>query len=399
MTRIVRGRAVLDVARHDLLDLRRQRGVWVGLLLIPFVTVCFLLLLPGVLAERESTTHASAVFSVAVEGGADDVAALAEVLPKERFRVTATGDARGDVTASDADVGLVPAGPVAAALAAEEGQLRGDLFVLTTRSRSRRAAGVALAALHERGLRVSDARLAARGLPPALVRPVVAEPVDLSATPRGRRLTLATLLPLMVLLPVASTVGVAAQRISGSKDQRVFEPLLVLPFTRPELLYGKALSATAIGSITVAALGLPLLAGRAVPVGAGGRGVHLPIGEVLGVMGLSAVLLLVLVALGLAVGAASRTNAELGSVLQMATLPLFLLGSLLQFRSGIVTTFPLLVLPFFGLLLCVRDVAAGAVTAPHVLAAGGATLVWCAVLLALAARLLRSERSVLRTTT
>ena len=310
--RRVRGRAVLDVARHDLLDLRRQRGVWVGLLLIPFVTICFLLLLPGVLAERESTSQATAVFSVAVEGGADDVAALDTALPAERFRVTATDDARDEVTASRADVGLVPAAPVAASLAAEDGQLAGELLVLTSRSRSRSAAGVALAALDEHGLRVTDARLAARGLAPATVRPVAAVPVDLSQTPRGRRLTLATLLPLMVLLPVASVVGVAAQRISGSKDQRVFEPLLVLPFTRPELLYGKALSAATIGSITVGAVGLPLLAGRVVPVGAGGRTVHLPVADVLGVMGLSVVLLLVLVTLGLAVGAASRTSAELG---------------------------------------------------------------------------------------
>ena len=82
----------------------------------------------------------------------------------------------------------------------------------------------------------------------------------------------------------------------------------------------------------------------------------------------------------------------------MATLPLFLLGSLLQFRSGIVTTYPLLALPFFGILLSVRDVAIGALTASHVAAAVAATAVWGAVLLAVAARLLRSERSVLRTT-
>ena len=48
-------RAIVDIARHDVLDLRRQRGVWLGLLLIPFVTISFLLLLPGVLADREQS--------------------------------------------------------------------------------------------------------------------------------------------------------------------------------------------------------------------------------------------------------------------------------------------------------------------------------------------------------
>ena len=392
----VRGWSVVVVARHDLLDLRRQRGVWLGLLLIPFVTISFLLLLPGVLTEQEQSRLASSVHRVAVEGDAADVEALARALPADRFRLSAVDDARSAVTERSADAGLVPKAPVAPALAVEDGQVAADLLVLTGRSRSRAAAGAVASALQTFGLQVTDERLAARDLAPATVRPIVADPVDLSETSRGRRLTLATLLPLIVLLPVASTVGVAAQRISGSKDQRVFEPLLVLPFHRVELLLGKALSAVAIGSLTIGAVGLPLLAGRYVPLGAGGRSVDLPVPEVLAVMGLAAVLLVLLVCLGVAVGAASRTSAELGSVLQMATLPLFLLGSLLQFRSGIVTTPQLLALPFFGLLLCVRDVAIGALTAGHLAIAVTATAAWSTLLVALARRLLESERSVIR---
>lgn len=395
----VRLRSVAVVARHDLLDLRRQRGVWLGLLLIPFVTISFLLLLPGVLSEQEESRLARSVHRVAVEGGGRDVEALAAALPPDRFQLEAVDDARSAVTGREADVGLVPDGPVAPALAAEDGQVAADLLVLTGRSRSRAAAGAVASALQSFGLSVTDDRLAARDLGPAIVRPIVADPVDLSGTSRGRRLTLATLLPLIVLLPVASTVGVAAQRISGSKDQRVFEPLLVLPFHRVELLVGKALSAVAIGSLTVGAVGLPLLAGRYIPLGAGGRSVDLPVPEVVGVMGLAGVLLVLLVCLGVAVGAASRTSAELGSVLQMTTLPLFLLGSLLQFRSGIVTTPELLVLPFFGLLLCVRDVAIGALTPVHLAIAVVATAVWAVVFVAVARRLLESERSVVRAST
>jgi ABC-type Na+ efflux pump permease subunit len=211
-------------------------------------------------------------------------------------------------------------------------------------------------------------------------------------------LALATLLPLLVLLPVAGTVGVAAQRISGSKDQRAFEPLLVLPFTRRELLVGKALGALAIGSVTLVAVGAPLFLGRFVPVGSGGRSISLPLGELVAVIGIGAVLLVLLVLLGVAVGAASRTSAELGSVLQMATLPIFLLGSFLQFRSGIVTTPPLLVLPFFGPLLCLRDVALGTLTMPHLMLAIAATAGWGGLCIAAGVRFLDSERSVLRST-
>ena len=394
--------SIVAIGRHDLVDLRRQRGVWMGLVLIPFVTVSFLLLLPGVLAEREADNQARAVYRVAVQPAAGDTTAvdlLRDGLPASRFRVTAADDARELVSSSRADVGLLlETADVAAALEGEDEQVIGEVAVLAGRSRSRAAVGALGPALETFGLSITHRRLAARGLPDSTVLPFVVETVDLSDTPRGQRLNLATLLPLLVLLPVAGTVGVAAQRISGSKDQRVFEPLLVLPFTRAELLLGKALGAVTIGSATLLAVGVPLLLGRFVPVGSGGRSISLPVREVAAVLAIGAVLLLLLVLLGVAVGAASRTSAELASVLQMATLPIFLLGSFLQFRSGIVTTPQLLVLPFFGPLLCLRDVAVGTLTGGHVTIAVASTLVWGGLCIALGVRLLESERSVLRAT-
>jgi ABC-type Na+ efflux pump permease subunit len=402
---MARLRAVTAIAGHDLLDLRRQRGVWVGLLLIPFVTVSFLLLLPGILAEREQTNQARATYRVAVQVGSDSSASSAEAvealrpgLPSSRFRLVASERARQDVVRSRADVGLLLDGDPAAALAGEEEQVTGSLLVLTSRSRSRAAVGALGPALERFGLSITDRRLAANDLPAATVRPFVVESVDLTDTPRGQRLNLATVLPLLVLLPLAGTVGVAAQRISGSKDQRVFEPLLVLPFTRRELLLGKALSSMAIGTITLVAVGVPLYLGRFVPLGAGGQSVVLPLRELASVLGLGVLLLVLLVLLGAAVGAASRTSAELGSILQLVTLPIFLLGSLLQFRSAIVTTPQLLVLPFFGPLLCVRDVAVGALTSRHLAVVAAASVAWGTAFVVVGVRMLESERSVLRAT-
>ena len=396
----MRWRSILAIGRHDLLDLRRQRSVWLGLGLIPFVTVSFLLLLPGVMAQREAKSQARAVYRVAVQAAdAGSVEALREGLPSSRFRVRASDDARKLVSSSKADVGLVVETPdVAAALAGDEEQVTGEVVVLAGRSRSRAALGALGPALESFAIEITERRLSSRALPVSAVHPFAVESVDLSETSRGRRLNLATLLPLLVLFPVAGTVGVAAQRISGPKDQRVFEPLLVLPFTRRELVLGKALGALTIGSVTLLAVGVPLFLGRFVPVGPGGRSISLPLRELVLVLGFGAVLVLLLVVLGVTVGAASRTSAELGSVLQMATLPIFLLGSFLQFRSGIVTTPPLLVLPFFGPLLCLRDVAVGTLTVAHATIAVAATLGWCSVCIAGAVRLLGSERSVLRTT-
>ena len=370
-----------------------------GLLLIPFVTVSFLLLLPGVLAEREAKSQARAVHRVAVQPPTA-ASAFRAGLPTQRFRVVGHEDARKEVSGAKADVGIVVTDPpdVASALDGDDEQVQGEIVVLAGRSRSRVAAGALIPALEAFGLGITHERLERRDLPDATVLPFTVSMVDLSETPRGRRLNLATLLPLLVLLPVAGTVGVAAQRISGSKDQRVFEPLLVLPFTRRELLVGKAVSSLLIGPVTLVAVGVPLFAGRFVPVGSGGRSISLPISELAAVLAIGALLLFLLVLVGVAVGAASRTSAELASVLQMTTLPIFLLGSFLQFRSSIVTTPQLLVLPFFGPLLCLRDVALGTLSLPHVALAVVATLAWGTGCVLLGARLLESERSVLRST-
>ncbi|HUP87567.1 MAG TPA: ABC transporter permease subunit [Acidimicrobiales bacterium] len=391
-------RAVRVVAAHDLLDLRRQRGVWVGLLVIPFVTISFLLLLPGVLAEREQQHQATAVYRVVVQP-APEAAAVRAALPSSRFRVTGSADARRDVTSSRADAGVrLTTVDVAGTLASDQGQVAGEILVLAGRGRSRGAVGALVPALERFGLSLTDRRLAAHGLPPATVRPFTVTSADLSQTPRGRRLNLATLLPLLVLLPLAGTVGVAAQRISGSKDQRVFEPLLVLPFTRRQLLLGKALSSVTIGSVTLLAVGAPLVVGRFVPIGSRGQLVSLPVSELAAVVGIGGMLLVLLVLLGSAVGAAARTSAELSSVLQLVTLPIFLLGSFLQFRSGIQTTTALLVVPFLGALLCVRDVAIGSLTVVHLATAAAATVAWGTACVFTGVRLLESERSVLRST-
>lgn len=393
----MRARAVINIARHDLVDLRRQRGVWAGLLLIPFVTVSFLLLLPTVLADRERSIYAQATHRVALQTAPAGAAETASALGLgRRFRVSPSDDARAAVLAGRADVGIRTRGDVAAALA-EDGAVEGEIFVLSGRSRSTAALGALAAAIEAEGIEVGQQRLAERALPPATARPVAVEVVDLSETTRGRRLSLARLLPLLVLLPAAGSVGVASQRISGSKDQRVFEPLLVLPFTRTELVVGKAVSAFTIGTINLAAIGLPLLLGRQIPIG-GSHPVQLSVVDIGIATGIGTVLLILLVALGVAVGAASRTSAELSSVLQTITLPIFLMGSLLQFRSGIATETHLLVLPFFGLLLCVRDVAIGALESPDLGLAAAATVAWAALALLAATKILQGERSVIRST-
>ena len=145
-------RPVVAVARHDLLDLRRQRAVWFGLLLIPFVTVSFLLLLPGVLSQREQASQAKATYrvSVQIDAGVAAPALLSALALPDRLRPTTSADARKDVVAGKGDVGLLLEDDPTTQLTAGE-PVAGEVFVLSSRSRSRAAFGALAQALEETG--------------------------------------------------------------------------------------------------------------------------------------------------------------------------------------------------------------------------------------------------------
>jgi sodium transport system permease protein len=376
-----RWRHAVVVARRDLLDVFRQRSVWALLLLIPAVNVCFLLVLPGVATEREQRQLARTAYTAAVEPDVD----VGDALAGARVATVRAADAAELVARRRVDVGL---------RSNEDRTV--EVLVLSGRARSRAAGAAVTAALERRAAELVRSDLAERGLSTAIVDPFATERVDLTATGQGRRLALAGSLPLLVLLPLSSVIGLSSQRISGSKDRRVFEPLLVLPMTRASVLAGKGLSGLGLGLITLPAVVLPLVLGRFVPVGRAGRTVEVALGTGAGIVATALVLLVVLVAIGLVLGAAARTSTELSTVLQVVTLPVFLLGLLLQLRSGIPASAGLLSIPVFGLLLLLREIGSGSAQAWQVVVALTSSGITVVVLLAAGARLLDRETSVLR---
>jgi sodium transport system permease protein len=88
-------------------------------------------------------------------------------------------------------------------------------------------------------------RLAARGLSPALVRPLIVDEVDLS-TPAGRAVTLLGMLSYFIVF--ATLIGglyVAIDTTAGERERGSLEPLLTLPVARRELVLGKILATSA----------------------------------------------------------------------------------------------------------------------------------------------------------
>lgn len=399
VTRAVR--SARRIAGLDLRDLARQRGTWMSLLLFPVINVVLIVIVPGVLTQREQRQQVAAHYVVAVQGDAADVAALRPVLAPKLLDVASSKDAARDVRTKTAHVGLVV--PAGAGVALRDGavealtEARLQAITLSTRKASRAAVGRLITTIEDHREQLAAANIARRGLPPAVLRPIVVQNVDLAATDRGARLALARLLPILVLLPLSGSLGLAAQRVSGGKDQRVLEPLLVLPVSRSIVLAGKAISGYVLGMITLPAIALPLLLGRVVPVGGAGRHVSLAPGSVAAVVLVAALLLVLLVAVGACVGASARTSAEMGSLLPFLTFPIVLTALALNFIA-VHTTLPFALVPVMGAALVARDIVAGTVSAAAVALMTLSTAVCATTLVIGASRFLERERSVLRAT-
>ena len=395
-------RAVRAIAVQDMLDILRQRGTWLLLLSLPILNVLLIVVVPGVLSEREREQRTTETYTVAVDGTPEDVTTLGDVLEPALLRVVSSSDPAAAVKAKRAHVGVVvPEGSTvpdaSSVLAADAGEVHVRVVALGTRATSRIALGRVVATMEAYRSQLTEQGVEARGLPASVARPVVVDAVDLATTELGARLALALTIPFLMLFPITNALAMAGQRVSGGKDVRVLEPLMLLPVPRSIVLVGKALSGYAIGVVMLPALAVPLLASRLLPAGEAGVKVALSPWTVLGVTAIGAVVLVLFVAVGTCLGAASRTSAELGALTPFVMVPIMLLALSINFLQ--IRTVPTLALiPLFGPTLVARDIVAGTVEATNVMVAVLVTLACAVALIGLAGRLLERERSVVRPT-
>ena len=390
-------RRIGAIAWQDLLDLGRQRGTWVSLLMFPVINVLLIVVVPGFLSEREQAKQDTERYRVAIEAVPDDSGLLRDELIEANFDVIAVPDARRAVRTRVAHVGLrLDAGAREAFEGTDQAQAR--VIALTTRRASNLAFGRLIEVLETVRIDQAATRALAAGLPKGAVRPITVEQVDLADSAAGARLELSHTLPFLALLPLTAAVGISAQRISGAKDLRIIEPLLLLPVRRFEVLAGKALAGFALGAVILPAVVVPLVASRFLPAGGAGRTVALGVETIAAITGVAALLLVVLVSIGAFAGAVARTSTELSSALPFVTLPLVLLAMALQFFTGVRATATTAFVPVLGPALLLRDAGAGVAASSAAALTVVATAVWAVVLLALATRFLERERTVLRAT-
>jgi sodium transport system permease protein len=235
-------------------------------------------------------------------------------------------------------------------------------------------------------------RLMLRGVEPAVIRPVNVARIDV-ASDQARAQSFLNIIPLLVIMAAfMSGVGIAVDATAGERERKSLEPLLVNPVLRSQLIIGKWLAAalfSVLGLLMVMALNIFALS--QIPLEMLGISFRIGFDEVAGILLITIPLALFATALQIFVGifAKSFKDAQvyIGLLSLLPTLP-FLYNTLNS--SGRELWMSLV--PMLGQNMLLADVVSGRTPAmPDFLLAGICLLIWSALFIALAARLLKRE--------
>jgi sodium transport system permease protein len=238
----MKGRNIVIVYLKELRDLLRDRRTLRSIVLVPLVIMPVLVQVMT-RAARSITANASAeVFAIQVLGGQDSPGTVAQLGTDPKLRVEpATDDWRQLIADKkiraavrlpdqfESNLKTGPAGPVT--IFTYEGELR---------------SGYAAAELEGFFRRLSDRvvvqRLAARGLPPALIKPFATHRENVAPPAKVAGNRVGGLVPyLIVILCLTGALYPAIDLTAGEKERGTMETLLCSPLARIEIVLGKFL--------------------------------------------------------------------------------------------------------------------------------------------------------------
>lgn len=119
-------------------------------------------------------------------------------------------------------------------------------------SQAERDARRTLRALSAYNRQIASLRLTARGVSPSVMRPLNIDVVDVS-TPSGRSAMLLGMLSYFFIFALLTGgMNLAIDATAGERERGSLEPLLCLPVTRDQLIFGKILAACVFMSMSLA---------------------------------------------------------------------------------------------------------------------------------------------------
>ena len=241
-------KAVLTVARKELLDFVRDRKTLLMTLLVGPVIMLTLFTVMGKLADLRMNTELEKPLTIPIVG-AEHAPNLVAFLSSQGIHADADAPADIDaaVRAQRYDVALVLTEQFKADWAAGV-PARVELVTDSTRRTAEIPLSRVQAALSAYSQQVGALRLLARGVNPAITQAVGVDRRDL-ATPEARRgLLAAMMLPLLLLIfAFVGGAHLSMDTTAGERERQSLEPLLATPASRAALVSGKMLAASTVG--------------------------------------------------------------------------------------------------------------------------------------------------------
>jgi sodium transport system permease protein len=240
------------VYKKELKDMLRDRRMLVAAfsfaLLGPvFMGVIFMLTRDG---EAEAQNARLALANM------DQAPGLVAFLEKQEINVTPfSGSAAPDSLPKGVDALLMLPGDYANSLAAGRiivGQMYVDESSKTGLSKGREIKG----ALTAFSGYIAGIRLTARGVPPAIVSPLVVTKFDVSEESFFAQTATGSFLMLLIIAPFIGGLSVAVDTLAGERERHSMQPLLAQPVSPQDVIFGKLMM---VSSFSIAGTLLALL--------------------------------------------------------------------------------------------------------------------------------------------
>lgn len=382
------------VFRKEVVDNVRDRRTLASSLVYPLLGPVLLVVIL-VVAMRSFSERAEAPLQLPVVG-AEHAASLIVFLSQNGVEVQpAPEDPEAAVRSGEASVVLVVGEDYGAAFTAGRPAPLELLYDDT-----RPAAGVSIrrarGLLEAYGRQTASLRLLARGVDPQIIRPVAVLPRSL-ATAQGRGANFLGMAPYFIIFSIfLGGMYLAIDSTAGERERRSLEPLLTNPVPRWQLVLGKYGATLVFTAVAV----VETLVGFAVVLNALpledylGVRFHLGAGALVGIFLITVPMMLLAAALQIVIATFTRSFKEAQTYLSLLPLVPALPGLFLVFLP-VETKLWMMAVPTFGQQLLIQRLMRGeGLDAIHVVLSALVTLAAAGLLLALAMRLYRSERTV-----
>ncbi|NZA24989.1 ABC transporter permease [Luteimonas sp. SJ-92] len=243
--------AMLAVMRKELRDIGRDRRTLALILLMGPLLYPLLMLGMGALAENRAKTQQDKLLEVPVIGAEHAPNLIAHLGTLGIRAVAAPDDLDAAIARQDVDVAIEIGEDFAADWHAGR-PARVEIISDSTRRNAEVPVARVRGALAAYGDQVGVLRLMARGISPAVARPLALGSRDLASDEARRGMLLSVLLPYLLIL--SSFLGGAyliLDATAGERERQSLEPLLATPAARGALVSGKIAAACALGLLSL----------------------------------------------------------------------------------------------------------------------------------------------------